>query len=190
MTVEATLQGIDRMNPKSTIYIAAPFFNPAQVECVETIETILTKHEYPFLSPRQHGPVLEGKVRTPEQAAEVYKTNVELMDKCSIILGVLDYLLPAEQEVRVVTPETRGDQAGLFEPASPPLSIPDTGTIWELGFGSGRRRNGRYTKLWGFTLRELKGMNLMISASLDQCFYSYEHLDSFFAQSVRKMETH
>jgi nucleoside 2-deoxyribosyltransferase len=74
------------------IYIASPFFTPAQKTTLDYIESILATHGVTFFSPRHHGILNE---MAPEDRAKamqsVFDMNVQGIDKCEIVLAVVDH---------------------------------------------------------------------------------------------------
>lgn len=113
-------------------YIAGPFFNPPQVELIQSIETAFCDTKVPFFSPRlQTGNKAPGPI-TPERAAEIYAVNVETLRECDWVLAVLDWKLPEFHELRVYKPSV--------QEFGPPLNLPDTGTVFEMGFAAALMR--------------------------------------------------
>ena len=91
------------------VYLAGPFFTPAQAQTMQTLEDMLQQcKEIHAFSPRQTGIVL--KDLTPDERAvrakEVYTINVNMLDWCDVVLAVID------------------DR--------------DTGTIWEMGYAAAK----------------------------------------------------
>lgn len=73
------------------IYIAAPFFNDAQLRVVEKIETYLAMREIEYFSPRSEGVIIN---MTPEQKANalsrIYESNVSHIKSCDKMIAVID----------------------------------------------------------------------------------------------------
>lgn len=123
-------------------YIAGPFFNPQQVAVIQMIEDALDQNGFPYFSPRkQHRgdrSLPPPKIDSPERAKEVYDMNVWEMRHAGAIIFVLDWLLPPMHELRVMESVQIGtiQDEKLYEMhvRSPALNIPDTGTVFELGF--------------------------------------------------------
>ena len=116
-------------------YIAAPFFNPPQLELVKSLESVFSSQKRWAFSPRlQHGekPVA---INTKHIAAEVFLENYRAIQRCDFMVAVVDWLMPPSIELRVVKEcNAEGLPYGpLFESKSPPLNLPDTGTVWEMG---------------------------------------------------------
>lgn len=135
-------------------YLAAPFFNPPQLEIVQEVEDILSRNGIDFFSPRLQHP--EGKpvpITTPESAQAIFQENVKGILSCQLVLAVLDYALPPMRELQVV------DRLGTHQPI--PVKIPDTGTVWEMGYAF-----GNLVPVIGYFARETpKRANIMLLRS-------------------------
>jgi nucleoside 2-deoxyribosyltransferase len=78
------------------LYLASPFFTPAQIKTVAMLESMLRElsghHYIEFYSPRQDGIVL--KDLPPHERAvkarEVYETNIARVEWCDVVLAVID----------------------------------------------------------------------------------------------------
>ena len=74
------------------VYIAAPFFNPAQLAIVEDIELQLKFHMIDFFSPRSEGVLVS--MSPEEQKANhkrIYESNVRHMDECTHMVACVEY---------------------------------------------------------------------------------------------------
>lgn len=158
-------------------YLAAPFFNQAQVDLCQKIELAFVDHCVPLFSPRsQHGNKTT-KIETPAQAAEVFKVNAENIDDCDFLFAVVDWLLPPGQEVRVLGSrysDVENDSRTVYE--SGPLNIPDAGTVWEMGYA--------YAKgipVLILNLEQTK-LNIMLSQSAKGCIEGLAGLNAFLNQ--------
>jgi nucleoside 2-deoxyribosyltransferase len=76
---------------KKLIYIAAPFFTPAQVTLVETVESSIKAVGMAFYSPRLDG-VLKDMLPEERKAksGEVFKRNCAMIMECNAMIAVLD----------------------------------------------------------------------------------------------------
>lgn len=73
------------------IYIAAPFFNDAQLHQVQLVEKMLIELHAPFHSPRSTGVLIEMAQAERERAApKIFNSNVEEMCACTAIVALLD----------------------------------------------------------------------------------------------------
>jgi nucleoside 2-deoxyribosyltransferase len=90
------------------IYLAAPFFNEAQLQRLILIEDQLRKQQIEFFSPRLIGGVLNDMAEAQRAAslASVFKSNVDGIQGSALVLAGID------------------DK--------------DTGTTWEMGYAYGR----------------------------------------------------
>jgi len=133
------------------IYLAAPFFNPPQLQLVKEIERVFEIHGINYFSPRkQHGekPV---PIRDKAHAKEVFTENWnQILANSSMVLAVMDYLMPDGSWMFI----TRKDQPTI------PVQLPDTGTVWEMGAAFAIR-----TPVVLFTNDPARKMNLMLACS-------------------------
>lgn len=67
-------------------YIAAPFFNPEQLETVEKIKRMLNDCGINYFSPKDECVFEKGKTT----AEEILKMNVDAMESCTFILAVTE----------------------------------------------------------------------------------------------------
>jgi nucleoside 2-deoxyribosyltransferase len=149
-------------------YLAGPFFNERQLLQMANLEMIAQDHDEAFFSPRwQHPAGIPQPVTTAERATELFRTNVAELVRCTHVLATLDYLLPEGHALSLL-------RAGQ---AAKPVSLPDAGTIWELGFATAL---GRPVVL--FTERvafEEPKVNLMLAVSALGVVYGFRHWDDF-----------
>lgn len=175
-------------NPK--FYVAGPFFNERQTQVIQQIETMLDDYGYPYFSPRQHGPVLEGRPRSMEDAMKVFDSNVMGLLDVDVLLAVADYLLPEGQELRAVTPveddedDMVSDRVDVFAATSPALHIPDLGTTFELGLAHGIRMKrdaiDNKPEIVLFTERQqIRSINLMLTMCADGTLFSWAQMQAW-----------
>jgi len=119
------------------VYIAAPFFNPAQLAAVESIEQLCgTINGLQYYSPRSDGVLME---MTPEERKasmqRIFDTNVNRMNECDGMIAILDEK--------------------------------DTGTTWELGYAYMRSRttSPRY-RVMGYTSTPDVTINVMLAKGM------------------------
>lgn len=109
------------------IYLAGPFFNATQLRLIKSIEAQLAESDMEFISPRsQHGEE-PTPITSNLQAKSVYLRNVKDLLACSSVLAVMDYLLPDSMTLWLTDLGAPGKFRG-------PISLPDTGTVWEMGY--------------------------------------------------------
>lgn len=76
------------------IYIAAPFFNPQQLQAVRTVESILKRTKFKFFSPRLHsvdvGTLSEEERKSGKVMTDVFKGNIEALDNSNLLLACID----------------------------------------------------------------------------------------------------
>lgn len=116
---------------KPAFYIAAPFFNPVQLQLVKDIELVLGHSGIEFFSPRLQAENEKRGPLSPEDAATIFRRNVDGIQAATHMLAVVDWKMPENQTVAVVTwtPALDKDIS-----VSKYLNIPDSGVVWELGF--------------------------------------------------------
>jgi nucleoside deoxyribosyltransferase len=74
------------------VYLAAPFFNPAQLTLVQDLERLFaTYHNISVYSPRNDGVLID---MTTEQRSlakrKIFLTNCLQIDRCDIVFAVID----------------------------------------------------------------------------------------------------
>jgi nucleoside 2-deoxyribosyltransferase len=156
------------VNRKPKVFIAAPFFNSGQVAVVERIEQLCEKNGLPFYSARLHaGTVPPEKKKDPTAWKPVFANDVQGIHDSDFLVAVLDYKFPNEDGGLYV------HEPGFVDDAFP-IEIPDTGTVWEMGYAFSIGR-----PVVGFTLRSVEKLNLMLMLGVRGIVEGYEHLDTF-----------
>jgi len=112
------------------VYLAGPFFNPAQRERFETLEAMFNVRGISYYSPREESVNRGFKIENVEQADEALNNDLHELRSCHVMLVQLDYLLPAELQLAIVQSPSPEVPLGRMQP----VHIPDTGTVWEAGF--------------------------------------------------------
>ncbi len=121
------------LQPKKAkcIYLAAPFFNDAQVAMVQRMELELEAVGAPFFSPRLQP---ENRMdprsdKTPQEAKAIFDSNVSAIKDCGYLLAAIDWPMPVGQELRA-----------CFDPGRKPgspwtrlVEFVDNGVCWEMG---------------------------------------------------------
>jgi nucleoside 2-deoxyribosyltransferase len=112
-------------------YIAGPFFNEAQVELMTKVEKAFDDCNVERYCPRAFSP---GSPLFPQDAAQVFTSNLQGMDNATHLLAVVDWALPPTQLIcrlsRRNVVEPWGKALQKFEP----LHLPDSGTVFEMGY--------------------------------------------------------
>jgi nucleoside deoxyribosyltransferase len=117
------------------VYVAGPFFNPVQISILEEVEEVLNRSSVPMYLPRIDGGVLDmsgDKASTHESAKECYNHDIEALHKCDYMIAVLPYALDGEM-LATGTVEFDGFRK-KFVANNWGLVLPDTGTVWEIGY--------------------------------------------------------
>lgn len=158
------------MKPK--IYIAAPFFNLPQNQIVVAIESALDSNSFPYYSPRIHS---GSAYMTPEQRKDpkawepVFKSNTDELDRCDLMIAVIEYAMPDTQSVTLNTWEI-GQGGG--NPVK--LEVPDSGVVWEMG---AFHHMGK--PIVAFHSSGAKKLNLMLSHSCNGFIRGFDQLKQF-----------
>lgn len=151
------------------IYIAGPFFNPAQLNIVEMIEHECENARRWAFSPRlQHGNKT-AKIETAEQAKVVFDQNVEGLRDLGAMIFIADYLLPPRSSLQVCK-----DGVPTF-----PVSIPDAGAIFELGMAYAQYFDDTSLDIVIFTTNpnpEEARLNIMLSQAARGVLYGFDAL--------------
>lgn len=152
------------------IYLAAPFFNEQQLAVVVALETWAAARGFDFISPRLQHPQDKPppKITTREHAIQVLEYNHRHIRQSGLVVAVLDWRMPSKHELRVV--ERSGLDHNPHIAVSPPLSIPDSGTVYECGYA-----NALGVPVVGLSVS--KKLNLMLAASCEGIIESPEQLD-------------
>jgi nucleoside 2-deoxyribosyltransferase len=160
--------------PEGKVYLAAPFFNPAQVGILERLELLFEAAGQEVFNPRKDAGVgvtkKEGQTEQEEYEAwrNLFLADVGGIDQCSWVLAVLDY---ADVNLYAAPWCLSGDDF-IATAELKPVRIPDTGTVWELG-----NAHAKGKPAVGFFLEERHGLlNLMLSHSLHGMCYGYEQV--------------
>lgn len=156
------------------IYIAGPFFNPDQQQLVTDLEVVLDAQGYHYYSPFSAQGRVSVKVETAEQATTIFESNMAQLEEADVMIAILDYLLPKGQTLRAVN-HVGGNEDNAPAWMSYPLCIPDTGTIFEVGVFAGIGK-----PVIGFTSREPRHCNLMVTQSMQGVCYGFDALAKVF----------
>jgi nucleoside 2-deoxyribosyltransferase len=153
-------------------YLAGPFFNPEQIELMQRIETEFVEACIPFFSPRmEQGNQKKGPIDAA-RAGEIYRNNVVNIHDCEAVLAVLDWKMPRNAFITLMTFSTKGEKdvftrwamEGSYPKASfsgkgKSLQIPDSGTVFEMGYAAALNK-----PIVIYTERSLKEpLNLMLT---------------------------
>ena len=91
------------------VYIAAPFFNQGQLECVKVIEQLLDDSGISYFSPRAEGVLTQmTEAERVENMKAIFNSNIKNIKECPVMIAV-----------------TEGESGAR-----------DTGTVFEVGYAS------------------------------------------------------
>lgn len=146
----------------ANIYLAGPFFNREQHDHAVSMAEMVRKAGHVPIAPVEQG---FEKVSSVEDAKRIFTKNVQDLHHADIMLAQLDYLLPQGKELRIVT------KGGVV---SGPLSIPDSGTVWEMGmaYALGLRKVG-------YIVSDVPKINVMLAQSCDGFLRGYAQISEF-----------
>lgn len=164
------------MSTVNKFYLAAPFFNPAQQSLCTDIEVMFADHGVALFSPRQHKANSSHQKLTTSDALDIFACNVENIDDATHMLAVVDWLLPENQQIRLLEQVVPGNFAYPVM-KSDALQIPDAGTVWEMGYAFARNK-----PLIMFTTRQNMPMNIMLSQCCQGIVRGMSHLNSYLNQ--------
>jgi nucleoside 2-deoxyribosyltransferase len=161
------------------VYLAGPFFNQAQIKLIQEVEDALQANDIPTFSPRKMA--LNDKPTstkpTPEQAAAIFRKDYEEITKSTHVLAILDWALNPDVSLRLVAP--RQGHAPEYDMLSGPLSLPDSGTVWEMGCAYALR-----VPIYLYTKDPAAKLNLMLSQSARGVIYGLDHLNTFLGTGM------
>lgn len=161
------------------VYLAAPFFNPAQTKLCFDLEATMEDAGLVVFSPRK---IFVCPPDADDATREsTFKGNVEHIKKADCVVAVLDYLLPPEQSLRVIhsrMPEV-GPREGCTQRAnvlSGPIRVPDAGTVFEIGLAYQMKK-----PVVGFYKGDAKVVNLMLAKACRRIVVGIEEFESWTA---------
>jgi len=126
------------------IYCAGPFFNSIQKAWAFEIALGLEEEGFEVCAPVRE----MFKEGSTLDAEAIFQRNVVWMRKSDYILVQLDYPLMPEEEILVM-------------PEGKPINLPDSGTVWEMGFCFALGK-----PIIGYTYGDVEKINLMLTKSL------------------------
>jgi nucleoside 2-deoxyribosyltransferase len=171
-------------------YIAGPFFNEPQLKLIEEIELAFVDHSVPAFSPRtlDRG---KGPAQDDAEWQRRFWNNVENLVDCDHVLAVADFKLPEGARLRICAKDNSGEPQ--ITVGFPPLHLPDTGTVFEMGVQFGMwlvamrakidfydRERHAERKIVLYTERPLtETLNVMLTKSCHGVLHGKKELDSF-----------
>lgn len=156
------------------VYLAGPFFNAAQLEHIGIVESMLEELEISFYSARLKN--LCPPDAPSEKRKEVFKDNVDGIRIASVVIALMDWLMPPNQSVFICG--QRLDRAWVPHP--PALNVPDSGTVFELGVA--HTLNVPVIGFWKD--KPTRPVNLMLQETTAGTIYGYEALSRFLSDLV------
>ena len=137
------------------IYLAGPFFNKVQRDAAWKLIALCKLAHVEYFAPIEQDSI---RINSPEKAAKVFANNIEAMMNSSIMLAQLDWLMLNGEELRVVKEMNIGLERPAYRELSPILNLPDTGTVFEMGYA-----HGLNMEIIGYTITEQSRINLMLA---------------------------
>ena len=151
------------------VYLAGPFFNDVQKLHIDRVKESCKRYKVPFFSPKDEGGILKPKP-TPEERRQILDSNRKGIRESGFVLAVLDWLMPTGQQLRVVSHDPALDQ---YKVLSPPLNLPDAGTVWEMGFAVAVE-----VPVVGLRLDPKGHINVMLAESVHRVIDGYTEVDA------------
>jgi hypothetical protein len=130
---------------------------------------------------------------TPEQAADIFRKDYEEICKSTHLLAVLDWTMPPHASLRIVKenfavpgeePQRPLDAQPLraprtYEVVSEHLSLPDSGTVWEMGCAYALR-----VPVYLYTDKPATRLNLMLTQSAIGVIYGKQKFYDFLQANL------
>ena len=162
------------------IFIASPFFNSEQVMVVKMIENILDEKGVPYFSARKDTKVAPDSSQHDRKLA--FTANCMGIKERSVVLAVVDWLLPENQEMRIVEFDAwnrmyKESMVGQSFPAwirSPKLYVPDMGTVFEIGYANAIKK-----PVIALRVQNKMPINLMLAEAFVGMMYDLHTLTKF-----------
>ena len=143
------------------IYLAGPFFNSESKKVMTKLCTFLEKMGHEVFLPMRDGIECE-KDALAERRKEIYALDTGKILWADVVVACLDNPLPIYQSVILAERTPEGIRREL------PISFPDMGTIFEIGFAKGTYcTDDKYTIAYSVQRDARVGFNLMITESVD-----------------------
>ena len=157
-------------------YLAGPFFNAEQQGIMQRIEEEYVDAGIAFFSPRICDENSPGKKIDDAAASRIFERNEEQLMvgsawRCTHMLAVIDYVLPNGTELRLMSGKT---------PLGHPITIPDTGTVFEMGMAYSLNID-----IYSFTVHPPEKMNVMLSKCTCGILHGFDKLRCFLREKDR-----
>lgn len=114
-------------------YIAAPFFNPAQLATVQSIENLMGQFGEACFSPRRDAGNPPGGPKTKEDASKIFRNDIMGLMRATHVLAWIDWKLLDGFQVQLVDLKTCLPPDGGAPNTVAVLNVPDSGTVFEMG---------------------------------------------------------
>lgn len=166
---------MSKNSARPRVFIASPLFNAPQIAIIQGIEKRLTAAGFDFYSARLHS---GSDQLSPEDRKDirkwdpVFESNEDGLYDCRVMIAVLEYALPGKQQIFLCD--------GEYPEPETPLSLPDAGTVWEMGHF---RTQGKL--VLGFHTNKAGHLNLMLTHGVDGMLLGFDALEKFLVQPER-----
>lgn len=137
------------------VFIASPLFNEPQIAIIREIEEALNRAQIPFYSARLHSKsdqIPPEERKNPRAWDAVFDSNVQGLNTSTHMIAVLEYAYPPETSLNVIS------SISGAEVVRTPISLPDAGTVWEMGYFHALRR-----PVYGYHRDQAGHLNLMLT---------------------------
>ena len=161
------------------IYLAGPFFNSESKKVMAKLCAFLERLEHEVFSPMRDGIECK-KDALSKRRKEVYDLDTNKILWANVVVACLDNPLPIYQRVILSERTPEGIRREL------PISFPDMGTIFEIGFAKGywdgtAIEKARFVIAYSVQQDARVGFNLMITEAVDGFASSLIELENLLA---------
>jgi nucleoside 2-deoxyribosyltransferase len=141
------------------IYLAGPFFNEIQKSWATHLAKELRERGYKIFAPVDE--IYNQEMQ--KSARHIFNRNLLWMSESGLVLAQLDYPLDGKEKLAVVN-EVNDSEFNSIAYNYKPVSMPDCGTVWEMGWAYQRG-----IPIIGYTSKPVVEINLMLA----ECLYGY-----------------
>lgn len=157
------------------VYLTGPSFNPVQVNWLTRIERLLLQQEVKFLSPRLRMTAHPGS--STKEREKIFRDNMIGVANSRLVIAVMDFLLPPGIELGTIcTADTKTKEGFHSGIEFIPVTQPDLGTVWEIGYAKGRSIS--CVGVWESPTPG-KEINLMLANGMQGQLFGLDSLEKF-----------
>ncbi len=160
------------------VFIASPLFNTPQHAILDHIEGLCEQRGLKYYSARKDSEPFVPKgdeKKNPAAWDKVFDNNEEGLQESWLMIAVLDYALPEHFQIGKGF-NVHHTEYGVKMSEFLPLSLPDSGTVWEMGYFRGLKK----TVVGFHPTRKADDLNLMLTHGCDGLISGFHALEQFF----------